>query len=335
MAGSQDFWVVVEHWKGEVRPVTREVLGRARALADAAGGRVVALVLARDAASLVPRLAGLGVDEAVCVSSEELSRYRARPFVEAAAAVIRRRGPYAVLAGASTNGREFAASLAAALDAGIASDCTGLDWTDGNLVATRPVFGGRLLETVEWTGPGPRVASVRPRAFEDPGAGSGAAPPMVTESVDLPVGAADTEIVCFRREEGETVNLADADIIVSGGRGLGVPENFAVIRALAAELGAQVGASRAVVDAGWIPYPHQVGQTGKTVRPKLYVAVGISGAIQHLAGMKTSETIVAVNKDPTAPIFKVASWGFVGDALEIIPKVTQKLRERRGAGSPV
>jgi electron transfer flavoprotein alpha subunit len=335
LTSARDLWVVVEHWKGEVRPVTREVLGRARALSDAAGGRVVALVMARDAAPLAAKLAGLGVDEAVCVSAEELARYRARPFVETAAAVIRRRQPWAVLVGASTNGREFAASLAAALDAGIASDCTGLDCFDGKLVATRPVFGGRLLETVEWNGSGPRVASIRPRAFDDPGPGSGPPPAVTAETVPLPADALDADILAFKREEGETVNLADADIIVSGGRGLGVPENFAVIRALAAELGAQVGASRAVVDAGWIPYPHQVGQTGKTVRPKLYVAVGISGAIQHLAGMKTSETILAVNKDPNAPIFKVASWGFVGDALEIIPKVTQKLRERRGAGSPV
>jgi electron transfer flavoprotein alpha subunit len=334
MADTKDFWVVVEHWKGEVRPVTREIVARARALATAGGGRVTALVLAADAPAIAARLGGLGVDEAVCVSSPELARYRARPYVEAAAAVVKKRQPGAVLVGATTDGREFAASLAACLETGIAADCVEIDGAADALVARRPVYGGRLLESVEWAGSGPRVASIRPRAYEDPGPGSGAAPPVTAEEAAVPAEALDTEILEFKREEGETVNLADADVIVSGGRGLQVADNFAMIRDLAAQLGAQVGASRAVVDAGWIPYPHQVGQTGKTVRPKLYVAVGISGAIQHLAGMKTSETIVAINKDVNAPIFKVATWGVVGDALEIVPKLTEKLKARRGAGSP-
>jgi len=332
MAGA--IWVVVEHGKDEVRPVTRELLGRAKEMAAASGAKVGALVLAQDAAPIAAKLGGLGCDEAICVSDPELRRYRPRPYVAAAAAVIGDRNPAAVLVGATMNGREFAAMLAANLDAGIASDCLEVDWVDGALSASRPVYGGRLLETIRWTKPGPAVVSVRPRAYPDPGPGDGAPPPIAEVAASIPPEALDTEIVGFKREEGGTVNLADADVIVSGGRGLQVPENFSIVRELAEELGGSVGASRAVVDAGWIPYPHQVGQTGKTVRPKLYVAVGISGAIQHLAGMKTSETIFAINKDPNAPIFKVATWGFVGDALEIVPKLTRKLRARRGAPSP-
>jgi electron transfer flavoprotein alpha subunit len=331
---SNEIWVVVEHWHGEVRPVTRELLARAAALAKAASSRVVALVLAKDARAIAARLGGLGADEAVCVSHPELERYRPRPYVAAAADVVRKRAPGAVLVGATMNGREFAASLAASLGAGIASDCLEVDWADGGLTACRPVYGGRLLERVRWRATGPAVASVRPRAYPDPGAGSGATPAVRDETVSIPPQALDAEILGFRREGGENVNLADADVIVSGGRGLQGPENFSIVRELAAEIGGSVGASRAVVDAGWIPYPHQVGQTGKTVRPKLYIAVGISGAIQHLAGMKTSGTIIAINKDPNAPIFKVANWGFVGDALQIVPKLTKKLRERRGAPTP-
>lgn len=331
---SKDIWVVVEHWKGQVSPVTRELIGRARTLADGAGGNVQALVLAADADALAGQLGGLGVDGACCVSSPELTRYRTRPYVDAAAAVIRKSTPMAVLVGATTNGREFAASLAAALDAGIASDCTEVDFADGGIVAKRPVYGGRLLEVVESSGSGPWIVSVRPRAYSDPGAGSGAAPSVTQEAAEIPAEALDAEILGFEASEGESVNLTDADIIVSGGRGIQDPSNFAMIRELADALGGAVGASRAVVDAGWIPYPHQVGQTGKTVRPKLYVAVGISGAIQHLAGMKTSETIVAINKDAAAPIFKLATWGLVGDALQVVPALTRKIRERKGAGSP-
>ena len=330
---AKDLCVVVEHWKGEERPVARELLKRARSLADEGGGRVVALVLGHEPEGIAARLGGLGADEALCVASPELARYRPRPWVEAAAAVVKDRGFAGILVGATTNGKEFAGSLAAALGAGIAADCTEIAWKDGKLVARRPVYGGRLLETVEFVGEGAHVCSVRPRAYDDPGAGSGAAPAVTTVSATVAPEALDAEIVGFRREEGESVNLSDADVIVAGGRGIQDPSNFAMIKELADALGGAVGASRAVVDAGWIPYPHQVGQTGKTVRPKLYVAVGISGAIQHLAGMKTSETIVAINKDAAAPIFKVASVGLVGDALEIVPLLTKKLRERKGAPS--
>lgn len=331
---ARDLWVVVEHWKGEERPITRELLARARELSKEASGRVVALILGAEPAAIAARLGGLGVDEAICAASPELARYRPRPYVEASAALVRQRSPAAILVGATTNGREFAASLAAALGAGIAADCTEVVWQDGRLAARRPIYGGRLLETIEFVADAPWICSVRPRAYVDPGCGNGAPPAVTNVAAEVPANALDAEIVGFRKTEGESVNLADADIIVSGGRGIQDPKNFEMIRALADALGGAVGASRAVVDAGWIPYPHQVGQTGKTVRPKLYVAVGISGAIQHLAGMKTSETIFAINKDANAPIFKVASYGFVGDALEIVPLLTQKIRERKGAAAP-
>jgi electron transfer flavoprotein alpha subunit len=331
---SKDIWVVVEHWKGEVHPVTRELIARARELAANTGGGVTALVLAEDAEAVAGKLAGLGLDGAIGVASPELRRYRARPYVEVAGALIAKHAPMAVFAGATTNGKEFAGSLAARLDTGVAADCTEIDWAGDHLVARRPVYGGRLLEVVEPAGSGTWVVSVRPRAYADPGPGSGAAPAVSMEAADIPPEALDTEILSFTPEEGESVNLSEADVIVAGGRGLQEAANFEMLRDLADVLGGAVGASRAVVDAGWIAYPHQVGQTGKTVRPKLYVAVGISGAIQHLAGMKTSETIVAINKDAAAPIFKLSTWGLVGDALQIVPLLTKKIRERNGAGSP-
>ena len=268
------------------------------------------------------------------MSAPELAQYRPRPWVEAAAAVIRARSPQVVLVPATTDGRELSASLAAALDCGIAADVTEIAVEDGKPTAKRPVYGGRLVETVEFTADAPWICSVRPKAYSDPGAGSGDAPAVVSEAASIPADALDAEILGFSRDEGESVNLADADVIVAGGRGIQDAANFEMVRELAEELGGAVGASRAVVDAGWIAYPHQVGQTGKTVRPKLYFAVGISGAIQHLAGMKTSETIVAINKDAGAPIFKVANFGLVGDARQIVPLLTKKLRERKGAGSP-
>lgn len=330
---SNDIWVVVEHWKGDVHPVTRELVARAKELSDRTGGGVTALVLAEDASGVAGKLGGLGLDAAVGVASPELKRYRTRPYVEAAGVVLEKHSPKAVLVGATTDGQEFAASLAARLGVGVAADCSEIDWVDDHFVARRPVYGGRLLEVLEPAREGTWVVSVRPRTYADPGPGSGDAPSLALEDVTIPAEALDTEIVGFTASEGESVNLAEADVIVAGGRGIQDPSNFDMIRELANALGGAVGASRAVVDAGWIAYPHQVGQTGKTVRPKLYVAVGISGAIQHLAGMKTSETIVAINKDAAAPIFKLSTWGLVGDALQVVPLLTKRIREKRGVGS--
>ena len=334
MGSSNDIWVIVEHSNGEARPVSRELAALAKSLAAKVSGKCVALVLGENPREIASKLGGIGFDRALVVSSPELAQYRTRPFVDAAAAVIRKETPFAILTGATVNGRELSASVAAALDAGIAADCTEIEIANGKLLARRPIYGGRLLESVEWAASAPAIASVRPRAYPDPGPGKGAAPEIVEEAAQLGPASLDTEILSFREEEGETISLADANIIVSGGRGLQVPENFSVVRELATELRAAVGASRAVVDAGWIPYPHQVGQTGKTVRPKLYIAVGISGAIQHLAGMKTAEIIIAINKDKNAPIFKIANYGFIGDALQILPALTKRIRELRGATSP-
>ncbi len=333
MSNTNDIWVVVEHWKGDVRPVTRELVGRARQLADASGGRTVALALGASTAGLTAHLQGLGADEMIAVDHPELEKYRTRPYVDAAMQVVQKHGPGLVLVGATGEGREFAASLAAALETGIAADCTEINWVDGKPVAKRPVYGGRLTDTVEWLIDRTAVVSMRPHSYEDPGPQNDSQPPVTTETVDLGAESLDLEIVEFKKTEGETVNLADADVIVAGGRGLQAAEGFESVRELAHEFDGAVGASRAVVDAGWIAYPHQIGQTGKVVSPKLYFAIGISGAIQHLAGMKTSENIVVINKDGNAPIFKFATWGLVGDALELVPKLTQKIRERKGAAS--
>ncbi|MDP6461071.1 MAG: electron transfer flavoprotein subunit alpha/FixB family protein [Gemmatimonadota bacterium] len=332
---SKDIWVVAEHWKGVVQPVTREVLGLGRTLADSSGGSLTALVLAEDAAAVVPGLSGLGVDGVIAVSAPELKRYRARAYVEAAGTLVGKAEPLAVLVGATANGHEFAASLGARLGAGVAADCVSVEVGESGVQAVRPVYSGRLLETVEWPGGGPAVISVRPKAYADPGAGSGDPPPVVEESISFPEETNDVEILEFRKEEGEGVNLSDAEVIVAGGRGLQSAENFQLVQELADALDGAVGATRAVVDAGWISYPHQVGQTGKVVRPNLYIAAGISGAIQHLAGMRTSETIVAINKDKTAPIFRAASYGLVGDALKILPELTRRIREKRGVAAGV
>jgi electron transfer flavoprotein alpha subunit len=216
------------------------------------------------------------------------------------------------------------------LGAPLVVDASDIRAEGGDLVFTRPSFGGNLFSTIRTVGSGPRLATVRARAFPMPAAVDGRAGEVETVAPAIDDAAIRTEVLGFEAETGNVVNLVDANVIVSGGRGLGKPENFALVKDLADALGGAVGASRAVVDAGWIPYVHQVGQTGRTVKPKLYIACGISGAIQHLAGMRTSDTIIAINKDASAPIFKVATWGVVGDLFEVVPLLTKKLRARLG-----
>ena len=233
--------------------------------------------------------------------------------------------------GATTQGRDFAGNVATTLYTGLTADCTGLDIDPETklLRQTRPAFGGNIMATILCPRTRPQMSTVRPKVMPMPERDDSRQGEIIRESLGMSEDEVRTKIIDFIESE-QKVNLTEADIIVSGGRGLGKPENFKLIRELADVLGAAVGASRATVDAGWIPYEHQVGQTGKTVRPKIYIACGISGAIQHLAGMKTSDVIVAINKDPDAPIFKVATYGIVGDLFQVVPALTEEFRKRLG-----
>ena len=246
--------------------------------------------------------------------------------------VTRELKPEIFLAGATTTGRSFMSGVAINLYTGLTADCTGLEiGEDGLLHQTRPAYGGNIMATILCPYTRPQMSTVRHKVF-----------PMSCKRIDgraqiinltpkPTLFSSRSKVTDFVETVGEKVNLVDADIIISGGRGLGCPENFSILRELADEIDAAVGASRAAVDAGWIPYAHQVGQTGKTVCPRIYIACGISGAVQHQVGMRSSDTIIAINKDPNAPIFQIAKFGFVGDVLEILPQLTKKIKAKRGA----
>ncbi|MFH0777306.1 MAG: FAD-binding protein [Candidatus Eisenbacteria bacterium] len=328
----KDVWVVVEHGKNGVSHVALELLGKGRELADALGNRLGAVILGDGVSHLCDEVFSYGADVAYLVQNPVLRTYRTDPYVEATSLLIRKHKPAVVLLGATTTGRDFAGALATEIGTGLTADCTGLEIEpDGkNLLQTRPAFGGNIMAQILCKRHRPQMATVRPKVMELPGRTEGRKGQVVSGDVALNEEDFFTKVLGFVKEEGPTVNLADANVIVSGGRGLGDPKHFPLIEELAKALGGAVGASRAAVDAGWISYPHQVGQTGKTVRPKLYVACGISGAIQHLAGMQTSDIIVAINKDPDAPIFKVATYGIAGDLFRIVPLLTEKFRKRLG-----
>jgi electron transfer flavoprotein alpha subunit len=254
---------------------------------------------------------------------ERFGLYDAAGYASACVAAVRAVSPAVVLFPASAMGRDLAPRVAARLGVGLASDCTALAFEEGRLVATRPVYAGKAVLRVAFKGT-PAIASLRPKLFAPvERAGAGAA----VEPLAADPGPARATVRELAAAAAERLDLTESEIIVSGGRGLKGPENFVILEELALALGATVGASRAVVDAGWRPHSDQVGQTGKTVSPKLYVAVGISGAIQHLAGMSSSRCIVAINKDPEAPIFKVADYGLVGDLFEVVPALTDAVRK--------
>jgi electron transfer flavoprotein alpha subunit len=278
------------------------------------------------AAASDPGLAALGdagADRVLLAAHPGFARYDGAGYAAAVAAAVLAVKPAAVLFAASSLGRDLAPRVAAKLGAGLAADCTSLTATGGALTATRPVYAGKAIQTVRFP-KSPALVSLRPKVFA-PVTGAGKKGGVEPLAVEPPAsGARVREVVT---QSGGKVDLTESEIVVSGGRGLKGPEHFKLIEDLAAALGATVGASRAVVDAGWRPHSEQVGQTGKTVSPKLYVAVGISGAIQHLAGMSSSRCIVAINKDPDAPIFKIADYGLVGDLFEVVPALTEQLKK--------
>lgn len=316
--------VYVEMRDGAVRPVTREVLGEAKRLAATLGGPVTAVACTTGDAGLAA-LGEAGADAVLLARHDAFARHDAAGHAVAVAEAARSTGAKVVLFGASSTGKDLAPRVAALLGVGLAADCTALDASGGRLVATRPVMAGKAYERLAFP-MSPALVTLRPKVFAPaaPEAGRTAAVQPLAFTWDA--AAPRAVVTGTTAQTGGRPDLTEAEIVVSGGRGLKGPEHFALVEALADAMGATVGASRAVVDAGWRSHGEQVGQTGKTVSPKLYVAIGISGAIQHLAGMSSSRCIVAINKDPEAPIFKVADYGVVGDLFEVVPALTEAVK---------
>ena len=314
------FLVFLEHHGGEIEKGALGVLSKASSLGDAAG-----VVLGEGAAGLAAGAGAYGASKAYVSEAPELAAPLPQPRVDALAALVEQTGPGAVLFGASVLAADVASGLAARLDAGLNWDLTDLSVDGDSLVGKRPALGDTVLVDVGWKD-GPRLALVRSGAF-DPVESGGSAEVETFEPSFSDFSTLAT-LLQQTQEESSGPSIEDADIIVAGGRGLGSPEGFTMLEELAAALGGAVGATRAVVDAGWYPYSTQVGQTGKSVSPKLYIACGISGAIQHKVGMQGSGTIVAINKDPNAPIFDFCDIGVVGDVHQIVPKLTELVRSR-------
>jgi electron transfer flavoprotein alpha subunit len=324
-------WFWVEQFQGQAGSISWEMAGKGRQLADQLGVSLTACVLGSGVEPLAQEAIAYGADRVFLVDDPTLASYRTDPYAAVMVDLVERHKPEILIMGASSRGRDLAGSIATRLVTGLTADCTGLeiDPETRQLRQTRPAFGGNIMATILCPNHRPQMATVRHRVFEVPGKENARQGQIVRERALMVEDEIAAKVIDFLAEE-EDVNLADARIIVSGGRGVKGPEGFEPIRELAQVLGGAVGASRAAVDAGWIPYAHQVGQTGRTVRPDLYIACGISGAIQHLAGMRTAKVIVAINRDPEAPIFEVAHYGIVGDLFEVVPALNEAFREKLG-----
>jgi electron transfer flavoprotein alpha subunit len=315
-----------EQRDGQLRRASLEVVSEAKRQAGAFGGTVATVVIGPGTEGLAGELASYGADKVHVFDDAAYGAYATEAWAKAVASVVEETKPAVVLFPATAMGKDLAPRVAAKVDAGMASDCVALEARDGTLTARRPMYAGKAYATVEWEGE-PRIASLRPNVFALEAPDTSRSPEVVKGSADT---ASRAQVTSTETTAKGKVELTEAQIIVSGGRGLKGPEHFHLVTDLAEALGAAVGASRAVVDAGWVEHQMQVGQTGKTVSPSLYVACGISGAIQHLAGMSTSKFIVAVNKDPDAPIFKVANYGILGDVFEVLPKLTEAAKAQQG-----
>ncbi len=327
----KNVWVFIEHKGGRIANVSLELLGEGKKLTNALGCKLCGMLMGDGVGHYAQETIKYGADMVYLTESPVLNEYRTDSYAAGAVHLIKKYKPAIVIFGATTQGRDFAGTVATTIYTGLTADCTGLDIDPETtlLRQTRPAFGGNIMATILCQRHRPQMATVRPKVFAMPERDDSRAGEVIREQLPIGEDQVRTKILDFV-QVAETVNLVDAEIIVSGGRGLGGSENFAVIRELAELLGGAVGASRAAVDAGWIPYEHQVGQTGRTVRPKIYIACGISGSIQHQAGMKTSEIIVAINKDPEAPIFKIATYGIVADLFQAVPMLTREFRSRLG-----
>jgi len=325
--------VLAEHDATGVRDITWELIGMAHALAGGAGwgaASVKAAVLGQGADAAAAKVAARGAAEAIYVEGPALKDYTGDGYSRALESVIRAESPEVVLFGHTPNGWDTAPLVAAGLGAPLATECSAISAAGGKLLFSRKVFNGKFVQSLDLGPAGPRLATVQRGAA----AAFGGTTTGAVRKVPSPVGEADLRARFIEVKKGESggVDLTQAPIIVAGGRGLGAADKFQVVKDLAAALGGQVGASRPVTDMGWLPHEHQIGSSGVTVSPKLYIACGISGAIQHIVGMKSSGYIVAINKDAEAPIFGVADVGVVGDLFEIVPALTKAIKEAKGQG---
>lgn len=333
-------FIFAQQVDGKLNGIAFELLGEAHRLAAQLNTKVTAILLGYGISKLADELAEYGADKVIVVDNENLKEYRTEPYTQALSSVIKTYKPDIMLIGATAIGRDLAPRVCSRVETGLTADCTKLDIGDFPLVAipgkpqkhnqllmTRPAFGGNTIATIACPDHRPQMATVRPGVMQRLEKKSGVKANVEVHHVDFVQNQNYVEIMEIIKNVSETVDIQDAKILVSGGRGVGSPENFKILEELAEAIGGEVSCSRAVVDSGWKPKELQVGQTGKTVRPKIYFAIGISGAIQHVAGMEESDTIIAINKDETAPIFEVADYGIVGDLNTVVPMLTTELKK--------
>ncbi|KPI56928.1 electron transfer flavoprotein subunit alpha [Clostridioides difficile] len=320
-------WVIGEQREGKINPVTIELIGEGRKLADQLGKELAVVIAGYEVEKEVKELLHYSVDKVYYINDPLLKDFTTDGYAISIASLIERKKPEVVLVGATSIGRDIAPRIAGKVGTGLTADCTKLeiDSTDNKLLQTRPAFGGNLMATIVCPKNRPQMSTVRPGVMAKAVRTESETGILDVVTPELTEKMIRTRLVEILPQEKKSINLTDARIIVSGGRGLKKAEGFELIKELADKLGAEIGASRAAVDSGWIEHSHQVGQTGTTVRPELYIACGISGAIQHLAGMSDSKYIVAINKDAKAPIFSICDYGIVGDLYEILPEMIESL----------
>ena len=321
-------WVFAEQRGARLKGVAYELLSRGRELADILNTELCAVCFGNGIEE-TDQLIAYGADKVYLADSPELADNHEDIYTRQLVEMIRQHKPEIVIAGATALGRSFIPRVAAILGTGLTADCTGLDIDTENrlLLQTRPTFGGNIMATIICQSKRPQMSTVRPRVFKKNSPDNKRKGQVIKVDFDKERITSRTRLLSFVDELTQNIKIEDSDIIVSGGRGLGKPENFQLLEELAKVMGAALGSSRPPVDDGWIPYSHQVGQTGKTVCPKLYIACGISGAVQHLAGMQTADVIVAINDDPDAPIFEVATYGIIGDLFQVVPMLIEKLKQ--------
>lgn len=327
----KNIWVFIETECGKAKNVGYELLNVAKPLAQQKGCPLVAVVIGKDIEYVAKDAICYGADSAIIVDAPEYEYYTTDAFTKALVTLVEKYKPETLMIGATNNGRDMGPRVSCRLKTGLTAECTeiGIDEDTGNIAWTRPTFGGNLMATIMCPDNRPQMGTVRPGVFKKGAYDESRTGEIIKETIHTAAEEIRTKLVERVNEVTEAINLEEADVIVAGGRGVGSAENFKLLEELAEAVDGTLGCSRAAVDAGWMPYVHQVGQSGKTVAPRLYFAIGISGAIQHLTGIAGSDTVIAVNKDSDAPIFDVADYGIVGDLNEVVPALTEAIKARK------